>query len=164
MNTVTENNFDEALYANLKSSLPAPDYEAFISFKKREKEMDEFKTQQRLEQRKKDAGQDFFNRKDALILRRVKAKKRENEFCTEDEVLAFVDIHKMKKAKEVEDGTYQEKMRIEVSDEDIAAFLELEGEGHFYKDISLEMISTKVADTEGGGGDNQGEEVIAPAA
>jgi hypothetical protein len=154
----------EIEYAEAKATLDSQKWENFVRVMLREPEVDAYQTQQRLEQRKKDAGQDFFNRKDALILRRVKAKKRENEFCSEDEVLAFVDIHKMKKAKEVEDGTYQEKMRIEVSDEDIAAFLELEGEGHFYKDISLEMISTKVADTEGGGGDNQGEEVIAPAA
>jgi hypothetical protein len=153
----------EIEYAEVKATLDDQKWENFVRVMLREPEVDAYQNQQRLEQRKKDAGQDFFNRKDALILRRVKAKKRENEFCTEDEVLAFVDIHKMKKAKEVEGGTYQEKMRIEVSDEDIAAFLELEGGGRFYKDISLEMISTKVAETEGDG-DNQGEEVITPAA
>lgn len=141
----TNNTFNEAQYANLKSSLPAADYEEFISFKKREKEMDEYKAQQRRDQRKKDVGQDYYNRKDTLILREVRKQDREHEFVTDDKVFAFCDIHKMKKACEEEKGTYKKGDKIEVSDSEISAFIVLEEEGRFYKDITLEMIEAKIA-------------------
>jgi len=144
MNISTDNTFNEAHYANLKTTLPPADYEAFISFKKREKEMDEFKAQQRLEQRKKDAGQDYYNRKDTLIVREVRKQNREHEFVTADKVFAFCDVHKMKKNEAKKNGTYSKGDKFEVSDQEIEAFTSLEEQGQFYKDITLEMVEKKV--------------------
>lgn len=145
MNPTSENTFNEAQYANLKASLSAKDYEAFISFKKHEKDVDEYKR----DKRKKKAGQELFIRKDALILRRVKAKKHENMYSTDDEALAYVDIHRLQKKKLEDSGNYVKgQTRIEVSDDEIRAFLELEKDGHLHSDITLEMIEAKVSPEE----------------
>jgi hypothetical protein len=143
MNKITT--FNEAQFSHLKESLSPKDYAEFINFKKREDELNEYQTKQRLEGRKKDAGQDFFGRKSSLILRRVKEQDREAEFATDDEALAYVDIHKMKKAREVANGTYEEKKtKILVTDAEINAFVTLEAEGNYYEDISLEMLEAPV--------------------
>lgn len=99
--------------------------------------------------RRKAAGQEYYQRKDALILRRVKDKKREDDFFKEEEGTAYALIHKKMLALEKEQGTYEKgKTKIEVSDEKIAAFIDLEHEGHHFSDITLAMIEAKIAPPE----------------
>ena len=118
-------------------TIPLDVYERFVA---REKAQD-------IADRKKKAGQDLHTRKDALIVRRVKAQKRESEFCTEEEVLASVDIHKKRKKELVDADEYVKgQTRIEVPDEEIAAYLELEKEGFHYKDITVKDVENKVAE------------------
>lgn len=140
----TEKNFNEEDYQHLKGVLPLEDYEKFISFKKREAEFEDYKANQRSEGRKKEAGQDFFTKRDSLIVRRAKVQGLDQDLAPDEDVLAFNDIHKLKKAKEEEAGTYQERMKIHVSDEEIEAFRKLEGEGYYFKDITLDMIERQL--------------------
>jgi hypothetical protein len=88
-------------------------------------------------------------RKSAFIPRRAKELGIEQEFVHDDDALGYVDIYQLKKTKHEAEGTYDEKMKISVSDEDIKAFRSLEDEGQFYKDITLEKIAEKVAVTKG---------------
>jgi hypothetical protein len=149
MSKIENNTFNEAQYAAVKNSLSPNDYQQFISFKRSQADFEAFKETQRFEGRKSEAGQDYFSRKAALIVRRVKKQGLEAEFAPDEDVLAYLDIHKLQKAKHEADGTYQDKMKISVSDEDIKAFCSLEDEGQFYKDITLEKIAEKVAATKG---------------
>ncbi|PLX98406.1 MAG: hypothetical protein C0623_12075 [Desulfuromonas sp.] len=117
------------------------DYADFINFKKRERELNDYQAEQRIKGRKDDAGPDFFARRQTLVMRRADVE----ELAPDDDVLAYVDIHALKKAKMIADDTYEDKKtKIIVSDEEIKAFRDLENEDHYFKDITLEMVNARV--------------------
>lgn len=140
MTTAGNNIFNEAQYAHLKQTLPPEQYEAFINYQRDRPEYEAYKTADRLVGRKKAAGQNFFVRRQSLVLRRV----NQEDVAPDEDVLAYEDIYRLKRARHEADRTYEEKMKIPVTDEEINAFRGLEEEGHFYKDITLEMIEAKM--------------------
>lgn len=91
--------------------------------------------------RKKTAGQNFFVRRQALVLRRV----NQEEIAPDNHVLAFDSVYTLKKEDHEAKGTFEEKMKIPVSEEEIQAFLALEEEGVHYEEIRLAQVQEKVA-------------------
>ena len=135
------NTFNETPFAHLKQTLPPQDYAEFVNFKKREEEMNDYQAMKRVEGRKKAAGADFFSRRQTLVMRRADV----TVIAPDEEVLAYVDIHALKKTLEIANGTYEDKKtKIIVTDADIKAFRDLEEEGHYFKDITLEMVEGRV--------------------
>lgn len=141
MNNIPTETFNESQYAHLKQTLPPQSYDEFISFQKNHTEFEAYKVKQRIEGRKKDAGTDYFSRRQTLVMRHADVEA----LAPDEDVLAYVDIHKMLKAKMMAEGTYEEKKtKIIVSDEAIKAFRDLEDEDLYFKDITLVMVNTRV--------------------
>ena len=140
-NTAASNTFNEAQYAALKNTLPAEDYAVFIRFQKDKAQYEAFKTTERLTKRKKNAGQNFFVRRQALVLRWV----NQEEIAPDTHVLAYDSVHNLKKNDHEAKGTYEDRMKISVADEEIYGFLALEDEGHWYEDITLKQVEEKAA-------------------
>ena len=135
-----QNIFDETQFAHLKQSLPPKEYEDFISYQKNKSDFQEHKEHQLREGRKKKAGNEFFTYRNRIALRRITVE----EVAPDEDVFAYDDIHNMKKAKAKLDGEYEDKMKFTVSDYEIEAFRDLEREGKYFKDITLEMIAPLV--------------------
>lgn len=91
--------------------------------------------------RKKNAGQNFFVRRQALVLRWV----NQEEIAPDTHVLAYDSVHNLKKNDHEAKGTYEDRMKISVADEEIYGFLALEDDGHWYEDITIKQVEERAA-------------------
>lgn len=115
-------------------AIPPDQRQLFDAYLKQKSEFAAYLHEQKREVRIKAAGQDFFNRRSTLIVRRADP----NKYAPVEDVLAYVDIYGMKVKLDPDAKKHT------VTDSEIAAFVALEEEGILSKEITLEMVANKM--------------------